>query len=173
MKEVLIAMAEYNRDANAKLAGILKAADSALLREDQGSYYKSVLGTLEHVVGGQINWLKKFDGFFGYRSLKAHRLIAEDLDEIKGSFKDKPEALLEVMAESDALMVDFVRETEPGQYAERVGYTNYKGEKLERTYWNLIFHILNHATHHRGEISALLARTGIANDFAGFTAYRK
>ncbi len=173
MKEVLVALAEYNSDANKKLVSILEGVSDAILGEDQGSYYKSVLGTLEHIAAGEIGWLKKFAGFFPYASLSGKRLIVEDMDAIKASFKDKPAALYAILAEADALYVAFVKESDPSQYEQRVSYVNYKGEKLEKTYWNLILHILNHATHHRGEISALLDRKGVANDFSGFTLYRK
>ena len=65
------------------------------------------------------------------------------------------------------------RELQEDQLGRRFVYKNYKGEELEREYWAMIVHILNHATHHRGEISALLDRRGVANDFSGFTTYIK
>ena len=171
MKEVLKALAGYNRDANRSLIGILRGADPAVLAEDQGVYYKSIVGTLEHIELAQLGWLRRFAGFFPTRSLSAHRLIKEDLDSIKASFAGKPQALYDLIAESDTLMADFVAEADAADFPKRVSYTNYKGIVVERPYWNFIFHVLNHATHHRGEISALLDRKGIANDIAGFNAY--
>jgi len=110
MKEILVAFAAYNRDANRAFVTRLSTLDEGVLRAECGAYYKSLLGTLEH--------------------------IAQTL-------------------------------------GNRMKYKNYKGEELERPYWNLVFHILNHGTHHRGEISALLDQGGVANDFSGFNLYTK
>ena len=173
MKEILVGLAEYNRSANEKLVGILRASESAVLKEDQGAYYKSVIGTLEHVAGAEIVLLRRFAGFFAYASLSAHRFITGNIDEIKASFHDDPAALYAVLAEADGLMVSFAHELKESELPQRVMYVTAKGDKIERAYWNMIVHVFNHSTHHRGEISALLDRKGIANDYSGFNLYTK
>ncbi|MFA6506744.1 MAG: DinB family protein [Treponemataceae bacterium] len=172
MKEVLLAFAEYNRDANKKLIGIMRDVDEAILREDQGSYYKSILGTLEHIAGGELGFLRRFAGFTVCKCLASHRFITGDIDALKNAMKDKPETIYATLEEADALLVAFANEVSADELTKRVSYLNYKGEKLERDYWNLVVHIINHSTHHRGEISVLLDRKKIANDVAGFNSYR-
>lgn len=172
MKEVLLALAEYNRDATEKLIGVLRSVDERILGEDQGSYYKSVLGTLEHIAGGELLFLKRFDGYTPHALPAAHRFIAEDIDALKSAMKGKSDAVFATLQEANALLVDFVKKISVAELSKRVSYTTMKGEKLERDYWNMIVHIVNHATHHRGEISVLLDRKGIANDFSGFNLYR-
>lgn len=173
MKEIIVAMAEYNAGADRKLAEILSAVDPAILLEDQGSYYRSILGTLEHVAGGTLNTLRRFSGYFAYPSLKGNPLMDGDLAALKAEIHDKPEAVLDFLARVDAAFLAFAREVQDDQLPRRFTYKNYKGEEMERPFWAMIVHILNHATHHRGEISALLDRRGVANDFSGFTTYIK
>jgi uncharacterized damage-inducible protein DinB len=173
MKEVFIALSEYNREANRKLVDILRGMDASALRENQGAYYKSILGTLEHIVSAELFWLRKYAGFFSYRSLEGHRCITGDLDAMKAAIHDKPAAVYETLAELDQLLVEFVAETAPEDLHKRVVHVNHKGDRFERAYWNLILHVFNHSTHHRGEISALLDRKGAANDFSGFYLYTK
>lgn len=171
MKEILEALARYNREANKKLVEVLRGADEAVLKEDQGTYYKSILGTVEHIVSGELFWLRNYAGFFSYKSLAGHRCITGNLDAMKAAIRGKPAAVYETLAELDALLVEFVAEIAAADLPKRVSYVNHKGDKIERDYWSMIVHGLNHATHHRGEISALLDRKGIANDLSGFNLY--
>lgn len=171
MKDILLAFATYNREADKRLVSILSGLDEALLREDQGSYYKSILGTLVHVAAGELSWLRRFAGFFSYRCLAASPLLALEPEQAKARLESGPSALFALLGEIDALLVAFAEELREEDLAVRVKYRNMKGEELERAYWNLVFHILNHGTHHRGEISALLDRKGVANDFSGFNLY--
>jgi uncharacterized damage-inducible protein DinB len=173
MKDLLIAFAAYNRDANAALRAILGKTPASVLGEDQGVYYKTILGTFEHVVGAEVNWLKRFGGYFEYPSLAKSPLIAADIAETKRRIAADSAALFAVSAEADELFVAFASELKESQFGVRVGYKNAKGEEVERVYWNCIFHILNHGTHHRGEISALLDRKGVENDVSGFNKYTK
>jgi uncharacterized damage-inducible protein DinB len=172
MKEMLVAFATYNREANRKLVGILSTVDEATLREDQGSYYKSILGSLEHLAGGEIGWLRRFNGFFSYKSLSSSPLVTGP-EALAARLAAGPASLYTALAEIDELFVAFVGELEEASLSSRVNYKNMKGDALQRDYWHTIFHILNHGTHHRGEISALLDRKGIANDYSGFNLYTK
>ncbi len=173
MKEALFAFAEYNRSVNLRLADILGGLKSEVLQEDLGSFYKSMQGTLEHICMAEIGWLRRFKGFFSYPSLAASATLASENADLKKRIGDDPRKLFALLAEVDSLLAAFTGELEEKDLVVRVKYKNMKGEELERVYWHTIFHILNHSTHHRGEISALLDRKGVANDFSGFTMYTK
>jgi uncharacterized damage-inducible protein DinB len=155
------------------VVGIVRGLDKAVMMEDQGVYYKSILGTLEHIVSSEIGLAKRFNGFFPCPCSANHPLVLNEMDAIKAGYHDKAEALYPVLAEADALLVAYVQESAEANLAKRVSYVNYKGENVERAFWNMIVHVLNHSTHHRGEISALLDRKGVKNDYSGFNLYTR
>lgn len=172
MKDLLSVFAAYNQAANAALATILAGQDEAVLREDQGSFYKSVIGTFEHVVGAEVSWLKRYPTFFPGTVLEGKALVVADIEATKARMSSSVKELLAVAKEADALLVSFIGGVTEQQLGARVKYKTYKGDELERTFGHLLMHILNHGTHHRGEISALLDRKGIKNDYSGFSNYQ-
>jgi len=173
MKDLLVEMAAYNKAVNARLLQLLAGLDETTLKEDQGAYFKSILGTLEHLTISEVSMLRRFGGFFSYECLSEHHLIQDDLAKVKTSIQDKPQVVYTVLAEADAIMVEFIAELKEADLPKRVSFVNMKGDTIERPYWSMIAHILNHQTHHRGEISVLLDRKGITNDLSGFNNYTK
>ncbi|MDP3180061.1 MAG: DinB family protein [Spirochaetaceae bacterium] len=171
MKKIIQSLAVYNAKVDAKLVEILRGQSELTLREDQGAFYKSILGTFEHIFSADVIWLKRFAGFFSYPSLAASGLVSADIAETKARAAKSPAELFALVDQVDALFVAFAGELEEKQLLSRVKFKNIKGEELEREYWALVVHVLNHATHHRGEISALLDRKGVANDYSGFNLY--
>jgi len=134
-------------------------------------YYKSILGIFQHIAMAEISWLKRYMEFFSYPVLAGSALLKKAPDELKAESGASLAACAKLSAEVDALFVAFAKDLDEADLGKRVRYTNMKGEKFERTYWQTIFHVLNHGTHHRGEISAVLDQNGIANDLSGFTLY--
>ncbi len=173
MKELLVSLAAYNRDANVAMTAILGQLPEDLLKKEVGVYYRSILGTLEHIAHAELGWLKRYATFFEYRSLDAEPLITEDILTIKARINGEIGGTVQFLRRLDALFIEFVRELRQEELSTRVRYRNMRGEELERVYWQTIIHVLNHATHHRGEISAVLDQNGIANDYSGFTLYTK
>jgi uncharacterized damage-inducible protein DinB len=171
MKEILVPMAEYNGKANAAMRELLAKVPEALLKADQKVYYKSMLGTFHHIVMAELSWLRRYRGFFSYPALDGSALLARDAEELKAESGESLAACARLSAEVDALFVSFAKGLDEADLLKRVSYTNMMGERLERTYWQTVFHVLNHGTHHRGEISAVLDQNGIANDLSGFTKY--
>lgn len=173
MKELIVAMAEYNAAVNQKVVELLRGVDRAVLVEDQGSFYRSLLGTLEHIALSEVNMLRRFGGFFPYACLEGNPLMSADPAALKAKIHDDSAATFDLLASADQALLALCGELDPPQLSRRVTYRNYKGEELERLYWAMIVHIFNHGTHHRGEISALLDRRGVSNDFSGFANYIK
>ena len=170
MKAVIGALTIYNQGANKALCETIAKVDEALLKSDCGTYYHSVLSTMQHYLSYEISWLQRYRTFGAYTALN-HGLLDQELDDIlartKNSFVETQSVLLAI----DAVFVDLAKEMTDDDLERTVKFTNPRGMELEKRYWNTIFHVLNHSTHHRGEISAMLDILKISNDYAGFFRY--
>lgn len=173
MKNFLIEMALYNKNANIKMLEIISAITPEILNEDAGVYYKSIYGTVEHLLLSEIIWLRRYATFFTYPFLSSDPLLSKENGAIKESMKDDISKCAELLKQTDLIFIKFINEVREDDLYKRVKYKNLMGEELERDYWNTIFHVLNHGTHHRGEISAMLDKKNISNDFSGFTKYTR
>lgn len=171
MKEFLEEAAAYNKKADVRLLEILAPLPDSVLTGDLGTYYKSIQGTLQHIVLSGIIWLKRYPAFFTCPVLADNEIIRTDTAAIREKTVGNRGECAGLMREVDELFVRFAGELEEADLSKKLKYTTAAGEELERTYWKTIFHVLNHGTHHRGEISAMLDMQGIGNDYSGFTLY--
>jgi uncharacterized damage-inducible protein DinB len=170
MKEVIVALARYNRGANLNLIETLEKAGAELALKETGTYYKTVLGTLQHCVWYEVSWLKRYRALGDFSSLRATVLDGE-VDALKAKVGEDFAALASLTKEIDSLYVAFSEEAGLEDLQKSITFKNFRGEDQERIAWQTIFHVLNHFTHHRGEISGALDRMGVSNDFAGFFRY--
>ena len=84
-KSQLILMAKYNQLMNRRMIEASENLSNDSLREDKGAFFKSVIGTLNHILIGDILWLKRLSAQpSGYISLKYISEVKrpEKLDEI-------------------------------------------------------------------------------------------
>ena len=170
MKEVILALAKYNRGANLNLIETLEKAGSGVATKETGTYYKTVLGTIQHCLWYEVSWLRRYKVLGDYPALSAV-VLDEELDTLKAKVGEDFLKLSSLMKEIDALYVSFIEEVKVEDLLKPLKFKNYKGDEQERIVWQTIFHVLNHSTHHRGEISGALDRMGVSNDFAGFFRY--
>jgi uncharacterized damage-inducible protein DinB len=56
-----------------------------------------------------------------------------------------------------ARLEDYARQCDPMQI---LAYKNLKGQPFERPVWQVILHIVNHGTYHRGQAASLLKQAG-------------
>jgi uncharacterized damage-inducible protein DinB len=170
MKEVILSLARYNKGANLNLIDTIEKTGAETATLETGTFYKTVLGTIQHCFWYEVSWLKRYKVLGDYLALKAP-VLNEEVDAMKAKTGDDFTKLSTLMKEIDSICVSFVEEVRLEDLQKPIKFKNYKGEDQERIVWQTIFHVLNHYTHHRGEISGALDRMGISNDFAGFFRY--
>lgn len=170
MTEILRSFARYNRGANHTLAETLEKAAPGFAARETGIYYKTILATWQHCLWYEISWLGRYRALGDYPSLRAP-LLAESLDSIKARAGADLAATIALVKETDAIWESFVAEASPEDMSKPLQFRNFRGEPQERIVWQTVMHVLNHSTHHRGEISGALDAMGVANDFAGFFRY--
>ena len=148
------AMARYNRWMNAKLYASAALLSDEERKRDRGAFFKSIHGTLNHIMVGDRVWLSRLtgvvpdDGFMapGIRGLD-QELFAE-FDELRTE-REKTDAAILAWAASvtQEALHETLRYGRPGQRREY------------QTWWAVI-QLFNHETHHRGQITTLLLQAG-------------
>ena len=142
-------LARYNLWATQALCRQVDALSEADYRRDAGLFFKSVHGTLNHLlVTGQGLWLRRFaEGVSPALALDAElepdrHALRERL--VDGALSWLP--LIEVWPESRLM----------GQ----ISYTRTDGRAQTLPFADTLMHVFNHGTHHRGQISAALTMMG-------------
>jgi uncharacterized damage-inducible protein DinB len=160
-KSQLVLMAKYNQLMNQRIIDASSQLSEGELLEDKGAFFKSVLHTLNHIMIGDILWLKRFSAHPSkFISLNQLSVIAkpERLDELL--FDNLP-ALQEQRSALDKIIINWCDELDEADLNSVLSYTNFKGEIHNKRLGDLILHLFLHQVHHRGQVTTLLSQQGI------------
>lgn len=154
-------LAAYNQWMNRKLYNAAAALPDEALMQDRGAFFGSLFGTLSHLVVADTIWLQRLaqhpPGFAALQGLAALPQPTA-LDQL-------PCANLAELTERRALLDDtlaqFCAELQPAQLAEPFDYASTKGVRSRKVLGEVLQHIFNHQTHHRGQASTLFSQMGI------------
>jgi len=154
-------MAEYNQLMNQRIFEACGNLSSATLNEDKNAFFKSIIKTLNHIMIGDILWLKRFLKHpTDYTSLKQINgfLTAEKLDQI---LFDDISRFYEERKKLDGIIIDFCNELNEEDINNTLSYENFKKEKHCKKLGYLILHVFLHQVHHRGQVTTLLSQENI------------
>ena len=141
-------MADYNHWMNQNLYTVCSKISDIKRREDLGAFFKSIHGTLNHILVGDRLWLGRFtkQPFLA----KLDQEIYSDFDELRREREITDQQIIEwcdtVSSEWLNHPFTYTRTTSP------ISQT--------RPGWLLVTHFFNHQTHHRGQIATLLNQLG-------------
>lgn len=144
-------MARYNAWQNGQVKTAAEKLTEAELRADRGAFFGSLMGTLNHLLWGDLIWMARFDG-----GEAPHGGIAEST------------RLVPTLAlwGAERLRAD----TRIRQWAERLHELDLVGDitwfsgaqnrEVSIPMAQAVTHFFNHQTHHRGQIHAMLTAAG-------------
>jgi uncharacterized damage-inducible protein DinB len=155
-------LAGYNRWFNGRLYDACERLPDQERRRDRGAFFGSIHGTLNHLVWGDRLWLRRFaDQGLAFAALGGNLLDLPPgaahgtvLHEDWGELRRQRERL-------DMAIEEWVRDMPPGFLLQTMRYANSKGVRREHPAWQALTHFFNHQTHHRGQVTTLLAQAGI------------
>ena len=113
---------------------------------------------------GDLIWLNRLNqhpsyptGFKALEPLKYFPLptqLTQILYDDKYSFSRNRQAL-------DQIIIRFIEESDESDYSKNLGYRNTNNVTFNKSFSMLLQHLFNHQTHHRGQVTTLLAQTDI------------
>jgi uncharacterized damage-inducible protein DinB len=154
-------LAAYNQWMNGKLYKAAAALPDEELRRDRGAFFTSVFGTLNHIAIGDILWFKRIARCLpGLASLQCVARLPPPTFPATPLCETLPElAGLRIML--DEAIVAFCAEVEPARLGEALEWTSTRGVNSRKVLGDVLLHVFNHQTHHRGQATTLFSQIGI------------
>jgi uncharacterized damage-inducible protein DinB len=146
-------MARYNGWMNDKIYAACAELPDAERKRDRGAFFKSIHGTLNHILWGDQIWLHRFGA--------APKPKAAGIPESVGQFADFAELRRE-RAAFDRVILDWAAALDPAWLAGDLAYFSAAwNRQVVKPKWLLVTHLFNHQTHHRGQVHCLLTQSGL------------
>ena len=144
--------AGYNRWCNERLYDAAAAMSAADYRRDRGAFFKSLHGTLNHLLVGDVIWMQRFTGE-GKLPKSLDQILYEDFGELHAARR-----------KMDERIIRYVEGLNEGDLLRPIRYRTFsKPADIEQQLAPALDHFFNHQTHHRGQAHALLSGV-IGND---------
>jgi len=138
--------AGYNRWCNERLYDAAAKVADADYRADRGAFFKSLHGTLNHLLLGDVIWMQRFTG---------EGMLPKTLDEI---LHDDFATLRAARRAMDDRISRYVGALSEADLARPIRYRTFVNPvDIEQVLAPALDHFFNHQTHHRGQAHALLS----------------
>jgi uncharacterized damage-inducible protein DinB len=150
MKPHFAMMAGYNAWCNERIYDVAAQLSDGDYRADRGAFFKSVHGTLNHLLVADQIWLKRFSGR-GDAPNRLDAILFENLDDLWDARHREDERII--------AYIDSLSEADLGGRIRYKTITN--PVEIEQPLAPALIHFFNHQTHHRGQVHCLLTGFGL------------
>ena len=150
LRDHAAAMAAYNQWMNHKLYAAAARLSDEERKRDLGAFFKSLHGTLNHILVGDRMWFGRFTGEIVRFPSLAH-VICSDFAELRRE-----------RARTDAAIGAYADALTPERLATPLVYRTFLNPRdVAFPLGFALMHFFNHQTHHRGQATALLMQLGV------------
>ena len=148
MKELLQQYAGYNVWANQKLIDCISVLQDDVLEKQVPSSFTSIHHTLLHMWDAESIW---------WQRMKLQETITAPSANFKGSTIDVAAA----MVHQNKLWETWVKNATLLALEHVFMYTNTKREQFKQPIYQMLLHVFNHGTYHRGQLVNMLRQLNI------------
>lgn len=145
--EELNSLVDYNYWARDRLLEAVSALTPEQFTRDLGSSFGSVRDTIAHICDAEFIWLSRWKGEqpAGFRSPARMPDLAAGRRE---------------WAELETGMRGYMASLDPAAVQGVVEYRDFKGAAQSNPLWQMLQHVVNHGSYHRGQVTTMLRQLG-------------
>ncbi|HEU4986776.1 MAG TPA: DinB family protein [Rhizobiaceae bacterium] len=149
MKEHFLMMAAYNKWANTRIYDAAAELTGEEYGRDVGAFFKSMMGTLNHILVADRIWMRRFTGE-GDAPARLDTVLHPALP-----------ALRLLRETEDRRIIDWIEGLEQTALEGRITYTTATDmRRVSQRLAPALSHFFNHQTHHRGHAHMILSVLG-------------
>ena len=149
MKDHYTSFAGYNAWANRRLYGAAALLSDPDYRADKGAFFKSMHGTLNHLLATDRIWMKRFTGE-GEAPERLDAILHERLTDLRVAREAEDQRIIAYVDGLDeerlAGVIRYRRVSTPDEFVQKL--------------MPALNHWFNHQTHHRGQAHVILTSLG-------------
>jgi uncharacterized damage-inducible protein DinB len=148
----------YNRWANDRVFEAIATLSPQDFTKDLGNSYPSVRDTLTHIVSAEWIWLRRWRGTSPRQMFNPEEF--SELEPLRARWG-------EVNADQRAFLEAVTRE----QLRAVLPYVNLRGQTWRYPLWRQMYHVVNHSSYHRGQLTTMLRQlkaVPVSTDFLVF-----
>lgn len=164
MKDLLQQYAAFNSWASQQIIQVILALPEEQQNQEVPSSFNSLARTLLHMWDAESIW---------WQRMKLQERILRPSDQYTGQIADAANGLL---AQS-ALWDDWVSKASALQLEHVFQYQTFNKSQFKQPTWQMLLHVFNHGTYHRGQLVNMLRQLGVsripATDFAIWSRGKK
>ena len=148
--QIFQTFARYNAWMNGAIyTGCAKISDDQR-KKDMGAFFKSIHGTLNHLLVGDLFWMGRFLGK-PRPSFTLSSILHNDFDDLWAA-RQKQDS--EITAFASSLTEDWLLQQ---LTFHSVAYNR----DITNANWFFMMQLFNHQTHHRGQVTTLMKQCGV------------
>ena len=150
-------LVDFNRWATQCFFNVLSELPAELYRRDMHSSHGGIHGTLAHLIGAERGWLSRWQG----KSESGTAAISQ------------MHSLAEIHAFWDSVcaeMSHFLASLDDRKLQEALSTTARTGS-YTISYWQMIQHVVDHSSYHRGQIVTILRQLGVIPPSTGLIRF--
>ena len=148
MKELLKQMSTYNIWANQKIIDVILSLNEEKQMAEVPSSFNSIHKTLLHIWDAESVW---------WQRMKLHERFVRPSDNFKGTTRDVVNGLMS----QSKLWEGWVSNVSELMLEHVFEYRNDKKEQIKMPIWQMLTHVFNHDTYHRGQLINMLRQLGV------------
>ena len=148
MKPILLQCAAYTIWANRKIIECINNLSNDQINREISSSFSSVFKTVLHMLDAEAIW---------WQRVKLVEHIERPGDGFTGSFEE----LSKKLEAQSKLWEEWVANASDNQLNHVFAYQNTKKEQFKQPVYEMLLHIFNHNTYHRGQLVTMLRQLGV------------
>ncbi len=130
----------YSRWASSKLLDAAQQLDPEQLHREMNVSHKSIFSTLAHIHLADRVWIER----------------------VTGEKMEQPEPLELAWPQVHKRWEEFLAGIKDSDLTRVIHYTDSRGNPYDSALWQIVLHVVNHATLHRGQVMAMFRQIGVA-----------
>jgi uncharacterized damage-inducible protein DinB len=148
MKQLLVSFAQYEYWANEKILELVLSLSEEQQQQEIKSSFPSIYKTCLHVWDASTIWWQRLQ--------KAEEIVVPSL-----SFHPSMQDVAHGLLQQDTQWLDWVKATTEADLDYVLPYKNMKGDAFAQPVREILLHLNNHGTYHRGQLVTMLRQVGV------------
>ena len=149
-KNYFIQLSNYNIWANNIVCSWLEKISDGQWMEHITSSFNSIQETVLHIIAAEHIWLQRMNN-------------EENQVWLQSTFAGTKDEHIALWKNTSAGLKDFVETFDESNLQTNLDFKRLNGDAYSMPFYELLAHIFNHSTYHRGQLVTMLRQVGVTN----------